>query len=139
MYCIVYYCITLFFKAFKEYLRAESAAFDACEFKLEAVEKREKTRSLFENVQVEFSYKEKRTNEELREATRLRNEAAQAADEEIFFFSDLLALWIIYKYILVTCQLVSETMSKSEKNDVHLSLPLRLWLCASSWPGRIMT
>lgn len=31
---------------------------------------------------MEFSYKEKRTNEELREATLLRNEAAQAADEE---------------------------------------------------------
>ncbi|CAK9059025.1 unnamed protein product [Durusdinium trenchii] len=67
----------------KDYVRAESEAFDKCEFKLESIEKREKTRSLFENVQVEFLHKEKRTNDELREATLLRNEAAQAADEAL--------------------------------------------------------
>eukprot|EP00913_Durusdinium_trenchii_P020104 g18892.t1 len=67
----------------RDYVRAESEAFDKCEFKLESIEKREKTRSLFENVQVEFLHKEKRTNDELREATLLRNEAAQAADEAL--------------------------------------------------------
>lgn len=67
----------------KDHARAEAAALDQCEFKLETVEKREKTRSLFENVQVEFHHKEKRTNDELREATQLRNEAAQAADEAL--------------------------------------------------------
>jgi len=67
----------------KERVRAEAAAFDQCEFKLESIEKREKTRSLFENVQVEFHHKEKKTNDEMREATQLRNEAAQAADEAL--------------------------------------------------------
>eukprot|EP00435_Cladocopium_sp_Y103_P027842 s2287_g6.t2 len=67
----------------KDHARAEAVALDQCEFKLETVEKREKTRSLFENVQVEFHHKEKRTNDELREATQLRNEAAQAADEAL--------------------------------------------------------
>ena len=67
----------------KERVRSEAAAFDQCEFKLESIEKRERTRSLFEEVQVEFHHKEKKTNDELREATQLRNEAAQAADEAL--------------------------------------------------------
>ncbi|CAJ1402850.1 unnamed protein product [Effrenium voratum] len=67
----------------KEHARAEAAALDQCEMKLESLEKKERTRALFENVQVEFDRKEKQSKEELREATQLRNEAAMAADEAL--------------------------------------------------------
>lgn len=67
----------------QEDARAESAALLRCEAKLESLERREETRKLFENVQVEFQRKEEQTKQELREAVLLRSEASQAADEAL--------------------------------------------------------